>query len=140
MHTQNLRSFSLDKVGIWVSSLCAVHCLLLPILPLLASTVVGEEWFERTILMVSILVGFVSLLVSAIRQHGQYYPLLLMLAGGFVYWHKHELGHHWEPLVITIGAAMIVAGHWLNLRLSRQCECCSQEVLRSPLNNANEQA
>jgi hypothetical protein len=44
----------LDRIGIWGSSLCALHCLLLPLLlpiaPLVASSIFAEVWFESNLL------------------------------------------------------------------------------------------
>merc|ERR1712063_179408 len=73
----------LDKLGIWVSSLCALHCLalpvLVPLLPLIGSSFFAQVWFERTILSFSILVGAVALISGATRYHGRLYPLVLLL-------------------------------------------------------------
>lgn len=132
MRTNSEASPIMDKLGIWVSSLCAVHCLALPILPILATTVFGEVWFERLILSISILVGLVSLLLGSIRHHGQYYPLLFLVVGGVIYWNKGALGDEWEPLTIAVGAGLIIAGHWINLRLCRQCKCCHNSLFDTP--------
>jgi|SRR5690554_3442720 len=113
---------SLDKTGIWVTTLCALHCLLLPvILPLLSLiglSFLGEELLERMILGTSIVVGLIALF-SGMRKHTRFYPLVLLIAGGFVYWHKDSLGEMAEPLIIFIGAGLIIAAHWVNLRLVR---------------------
>ena len=116
----------LDKLGIWVSSLCALHCLalpvLIPLLPLVGSSFFAQVWFERTILTFSLIVGAVALISGAVRYHGKYYPLILLFTGGAIYWHKDIFGHHYEPFTIALGAALIVAGHWFNMRLCRQCK------------------
>lgn len=123
----------LDRLGIWISSLCALHCLalplLLPLIPLIGSTIFAQVWFERTILTISMLIGAVALFNGAARYHGQYYPLGLLFCGGVIYWFKDILGHDFEPLTITVGAMLIVAGHWINMRLCRQCRCCRNTVL-----------
>ena len=76
----------LDKLGIWVSSLCALHCLalpvLIPLLPLVGSSFFAQVWFERTILTFSLIVGAVALISGAVRYHGKYYPLILLFTGG----------------------------------------------------------
>ena len=116
----------LDRLGIWISSLCALHCLalplLLPLIPLIGSSIFAQIWFERTILTISMLIGAVALINGAVRYHGQYYPLGLLFC-------KDMFGHDFEPLTITVGAALIVAGHWINMRLCRQCRCCRNTVL-----------
>ena len=122
----------LDRLGIWISSLCALHCLalplLLPLIPLIGSTIFAQIWFERTILSISMLIGAVALLNGAIRYHGQFYPLGLLFSGGIIYWFKDIFGHDFEPFTIAVGAMLIVAGHWINMRLCRQCQCCRNTV------------
>lgn len=113
---------SLDKTGMWVTTLCALHCLLLPvILPLLSLiglSFLGEELLERIILGTSILLGAVAL-TSGMRKHARVYPFIILLLGGFVYWNKDSLGEMGEPVIILVGAGLIIAAHWINLRLVR---------------------
>lgn len=135
MKQTNENLTKLDKLGIWISSLCALHCLALPVivslLPLVGSSFFAQAWFERTILTGSIIIGAIALISGAARYHGRYYPLLLLAAGGFIYWNKGFFGHDIEPLAVTLGAALIVAGHWINMRLCRQCRCCKDTVFSS---------
>ena len=67
-------SKNLDKAGIWVTTVCAIHCLLLPvILPLLAMAglaFIGEDLLENAILGLSVVIGLLSL-ISGARKHGQ---------------------------------------------------------------------
>ncbi|OZB04116.1 MAG: MerC protein [Idiomarina sp. 34-48-12] len=113
---------SLDKTGMWVTTLCALHCLLLPVilpmLSLIGLSFIGEELLERVILGTSIVLGLVAL-ISGIRKHARFYPLVLLVAGGFIYWHKDSLGEMGEPIIILLGASLIIAAHWVNLRLVR---------------------
>jgi hypothetical protein len=126
--TQNV---VLDRVGIWASSICAVHCLLLPILlplaPLVASSVFAEVWFERMILTFSILVGFAALFVGFHKYHRQLYPLYSLALGGLIYWNKDIFGHEYEPFTIAIGAFLIVAAHVTNMRLCNNCKTCEDK-------------
>jgi hypothetical protein len=118
----------LDRVGVWVTSLCAIHCLLLPILlplaPLIASSFVASAWFERAIFTASILIGFAALFIGFQKYHRQLYPFYSLTLGGLVYWNKHIFGDAYEPLVVVIGAVFIVAAHLINLRLCKKCKQC----------------
>jgi len=129
----------LDKLGIWVSSLCALHCLalpvLIPLLPLIGSTFFAQVWFERVILSISLIIGGIALFSGASRYHGQYYPLVLLFTGGAIYWYKDILGEAYEPFTIALGALLIVAGHWINMRLCRQCKCCKNTVFSHHLSS-----
>jgi len=123
-----------DKLGIWISSLCALHCLLLPLMlpvaPLLASSFFAQEWFEHIILVLSMLVGAFALLNGAMRYHGQLYPLVSLFVGGIIYWQKGALGEAIEPYAVGIGALLIILGHWQNMRLCHQCKCCADTMAR----------
>lgn len=114
---------SLDRTGMWVTTLCALHCLLLPVilpmLSLIGLSFIGEELLERVILSTSIVVGLIALFIG-MRQHFRFYPLLMLVAGGVIYWHKDSLGEVGEPFIILLGASLIVAAHWINLKLTRQ--------------------
>jgi hypothetical protein len=118
----------LDRLGIWASSLCALHCLLLPLLlpaiPLVGATMFAQDWFEKTILITSLVVGFWALFSGFYRYHKQLYPLYSLAIGGFIYWNKDIFGESWEPFTIAVGALLIVAAHVINLRLCQHCKSC----------------
>jgi len=118
----------LDRIGVWITSLCAVHCLALPLLlplaPLIASSFVASAWFERTILSFSILVGFAALFIGFYQYHRQLYPLYSLTLGGLIYWNKDIFGEQYEPFTIGFGALLIILAHIANLRLCRQCKKC----------------
>jgi len=126
--TQNM---IFDRLGIWMSSICALHCLLLPVLlplaPLVASSVFAEVWFERMILTFSILVGFAALFVGFHKYHRQLYPLYSLALGGLIYWNKDIFGHQYEPFTIAIGAFLIIAAHVTNMRLCNSCKACEDK-------------
>ncbi|UTP72921.1 MerC domain-containing protein [Alteromonas sp. LMIT006] len=122
----------IDQVGVWLTSLCALHCIavpvILPLVPLLAGSFFAEEWFERMVLLLSIVVGFIALLIGFYKYHRQLYPIYSLAMGGFIYWQKDMFGHHFEPLVVTIGAVLIIASHILNIRLCKACKGCGSKV------------
>ncbi|RUO76856.1 MerC domain-containing protein [Pseudidiomarina taiwanensis] len=117
---------SLDKTGIWVTTICALHCLflpvLLPVLALVGFSFVGAPLFERVILAVSLLIGAIAM-VTGFRHHRQVAPILLLALGGVLYWYKDIFGHVGEPILILAGAGLIVLGHVKNVRLTRACAC-----------------
>ena len=107
----------------WITTLCAIHCLLLPlILPLLALAglaFIGEDLLENTILGLSVAVGLWSLIGGA-RKHGEWRLLVPLLAGALIYSQRDILGHLGEPFIILLGASLIIYAHWSNLRRSRK--------------------
>lgn len=118
----------MDRVGIWTSSLCALHCLLLPILitvlPFVSASFFAEAWFEKTILSLSMIIGFWALLTGFYRYHRQLYPLYSLLLGGLIYWNKDMFGEAYEPLTVVSGALLIVAAHVINIKLCKSCSDC----------------
>lgn len=119
-----------DRLGIWASSLCALHCLLLPILipvlPFVSASFFAQDWFEKTILSLSMIIGFWALLSGFYRYHRQLYPLYSLLLGGLIYWNKDMFGEAYEPFTIAIGALLIVAAHVVNINLCKSCSSCQE--------------
>lgn len=115
-------------MGIWASSLCALHCLLLPVLitllPFVGASFFADAWFERIILSVSLVIGFWALLSGFYRYHRQIYPLYSLALGGLIYWNKDMFGHEYEPFTIAVGAILIIAAHMVNLKLCQSCRQC----------------
>ena len=130
----------MDKLGIWVSGLCALHCLLLPlmlpVLPLIASSFLADAWFERTILSLSLIIGLTALLVGFFKYHRQLFPLYALISGGIIYWNKDIFGHEYEPVTIAVGASLIIAAHLINLKLCRACKQCeAPECQHTPMSS-----
>ncbi len=121
----------LDRFGIWISSLCAVHCLLLPVLlplvPLIGATFFAELWFERLILSASLIVGGWALLSGYYRYHHQPLPLVALASGGIIYWNKDVFGEQYEPFTIAVGAMLLIVAHLWNLRLCNQVQSADGE-------------
>jgi len=119
---------ALDKVGIAVTSLCAIHCILLPVLlpllPLAGLTVAHNHAFERLVLLFTMVLGFVTLFAGFHRYHRKLYPFYSLFLGGFIYWQKDLLGPDYEHIVLIIGASFVVLAHVLNLRLCNHCHSC----------------
>ena len=119
---------TLDKVGIAVTSLCAIHCImlpvLLPVLPLLGLTSVHNHALERIVLLVTMVLGFITLFAGFHRYHRKLYPFYSLFLGGFIYWQKDLLGHEYEHFVLIVGAAFVVLAHILNIRLCNHCHSC----------------
>lgn len=121
----------LDKLGIWASGLCALHCLslpiLIPLLPFVGSLFFAQDWFEKTILSMSMIVGFWALFIGFYRYHRQIYPLYSLALGGLIYWNKDIFGEQYEPFTIAVGAFLIIAAHFTNLKLCKSCKSCDSE-------------
>ncbi len=129
----------LDRVGSAVSSLCAVHCLLVPFLlgalPVVGLAFLIEPAFEWTIIGASALIGVLALGGGA-KRHGAPGPLVAFALGLGLFvvarllehaaGHAHvgDAAHHgmrtapWLVVTLSVlGGIAIVAAHLWNTRL-----------------------
>ncbi|WP_329605532.1 MerC domain-containing protein [Rheinheimera sp. UJ63] len=120
-----------DKVGIMVTSLCAIHCIMLPvilpILPLLGLTAGHNHAFEGIVLLLTMALGFFTLFVGFHRYHRKLYPFYALFLGGFIYWQRGAWGSEYEHLILIIGATLVVSAHIMNMRLCNSCNSCEDE-------------
>lgn len=109
----------LDWFGVAVASGCAVHCLLLPLWPLIGMALLADPAVERGALMASALLATVAVGHGACVRHRRVLPLVVMVAGFSLYLGKDALGEAAEPFVLTAGAALVSCAHLMNLRCHR---------------------
>lgn len=109
----------LDRVGITLSGLCLVHCLLG--LVLVAVLGIGGEWLlapviHRAGLALAIAIGIVTIGLGVTR-HGRLGPLVLaaaglsLMAGGLFVEHGAK-----EAALTIVGVVLLASAHILNLR------------------------
>jgi hypothetical protein len=109
----------LDRLGIMLSGLCALHCLLG--LVLVSVLGLGGEAFlapaiHRTGLALAVLVGIMTLGLG-VRRHGQIAPLAIgslgiaLMAGGLAVPHGAP-----EVTLTVAGVALVALAHIWNLR------------------------
>ena len=120
-----------DKIAISFSVVCALHCLLLPIivifLPAISATFVGSEDFHKILLYFVIPSSIIALSLGC-KMHGKYevysYGVIgigtLLFASFFGHDYLGEIG---EILFTLIGAGIVSLGHYKNQKLC--AECCS---------------
>lgn len=116
-----------DKLGIFLSSLCAIHCLVTPLL-VLALPVMGEffeqEWVHLAMALFVVPVGLFAFW-SGYKHHRQQKVFALgvlglsMVGGASVA--PHEWVEFWGTDIITvIGSIFLIVAHVLN---RRACLC-----------------
>ena len=120
-----------DRLGIWASVACAVHCLLTPLLLSFSAVFVhflpGEEAVHRR-LAVLVAGSAAVALFYGFRKHRRKRVLLLMAAGLTLIigtaWFGHRISNHVLEVGITlVGSAMLITAHRLNHTFCRACEC-----------------
>ena len=109
----------LDRVGMMLSGLCAVHCVLgivlVSFLGLGGGALLSPE-IHRVGLVLAILVGIATIGLGALR-HGALGPLVLGSAGIALMASAIAVGHGLPEAVLTIaGVALVALAHMWNLR------------------------
>jgi len=134
-----------DRIGLIASSLCAVHCILMPwllmFLPILAGTIFTDAKFENVFVAVSILLASFCGYMGC-TKHGKWSVMIPVAVGALVLftvrlsapaiccledisW-PHAMGS-------AFGGSLLAVSHFLNLKFSRQNApeekppCCPSE-------------
>jgi hypothetical protein len=120
---------ALDRAGIVASSLCAVHCALFSLLPVVSavtSRLVAAEWLERLLVMTAVLLGLASLLSSFLLVHRDVRPLSLLTTGLLALMARSLVSERGacEVVCSIVAACFLVSAHLYNLRVTRCCDHC----------------
>ncbi|MEN0057332.1 MAG: MerC domain-containing protein [Bdellovibrio sp.] len=113
-----------DKVGIFLSTLCALHCLATPLL-ILILPVLGEvfeqEWVHVLMALFVVPIGLYAFW-SGYQHHRQKSVLALGLIGLVLVGGASVMPHEWidflgHDLVTITGSVFLILGHVLNRRV-----------------------
>lgn len=124
----------IDKISIGLSALCAVHCLVLPILagvlPSLAAVTAHHDHFHTMMLVLVIPLSGLALGTGWLR-HRDGIVLALGLCGIglmlFATTLSHDLlGHASERWITVVGSFLLAAGHFRNFRRCRPSDGCHE--------------
>ncbi|MEM8843571.1 MAG: MerC domain-containing protein [Pseudomonadota bacterium] len=124
-------SFLLDKCAISVSSICAIHCLTLPIIlsvfPALGSSLFGQEEFHALLIWLIIPLSVIALTIGC-KLHKNWFVACLGFLGLCILIFTALLGHdvlgeNAERISTLIGSAIIALGHLINYTLCRRDQC-----------------
>ncbi|MBZ5634498.1 MAG: MerC domain-containing protein [Acidobacteriia bacterium] len=130
MKTAPEASINLDGAGMAVSALCAVHCVVMPlIVGSLAAAGIGwlhNEALEWLILGSSLTIGLRALLPAFRHRHGKK-RCLWLFSGGMASILLGRLAQHGSlpdtPFVI-FGAVLIISAHAMNHYFCARCQRC----------------
>ena len=114
-----------DRLGIGLSGLCAVHCLLtsilLAVLPLWSLAFQVEAWVHPVFAV--LLIPTTLLAIRRAVRHGHPKAVTVLLAVGLVVilaalvaGHGAGAGVWVEALVTLFGSSLLITGHWRNWR------------------------
>lgn len=116
----------LDRVGIGLSGLCALHCL--ASISLVSGLSIGGEFFfapevHRWGLLVATLVAAVAIGWGALR-HRMAMPFVIAMTGLTFMGAALAVPHGYKEAVLTIiGVGLVSLGHVLNLRHAHSAAC-----------------
>ena len=112
-----------DRVGIGLSGVCAIHCLLVPVLvSLIPLWPAFGEFHEFTHLIFFLAIAPAVILSIKNRRNlkaisGYLYIGLIIIALAWLF--NDELGDFGEAGVTLIGSILLIRGHWLNYQSKR---------------------
>ena len=123
-----------DRLGIWTSTACVVHCVLTPVL--LSSSVVlahllpSDEKVHRTLALALAGIGSIAV-VRGLRRHHRRRVAVLMAVGlaliSLAALMGDDLPAHWMEIAITMaGSGAMIAAHRLNHTFCEQCRCTEE--------------
>jgi uncharacterized membrane protein YfcA len=122
----------MDRIGVFASAACFVHCLATPVLLSLSSVSVhflpSEEGTHRVLAVSIALVGVFAIL-SGYRRHRRP-SVLVFLSVGLVFifagaFFGNYLPFHWiEVLITLLGSSCLIAAHRKNHTFCRSCKQC----------------
>lgn len=125
-----------DKIGGWVSSACAVHCIVMPLvltsLPLIGLGFLADHWFETCVLIVAVLMACVSA-VRGHKKHGKWRVTVLFVCAVVVMGIAHALHDHhdcdehiFNNFLMPLGGLLAAAGHVWNLHHLKEADCACE--------------
>lgn len=109
----------LDRIGVLLSCLCVIHCLLGLVLVAglgLGASFLFDPAIHRVGLLLATIIAGVAIGMGALR-HRRAAPFVVAMTGLSFMGGALAVGHGAEEAVLTvIGVALVAAGHILNLR------------------------
>lgn len=139
---------SLDKVGMFLSGLCVIHCIATPFLVFLSpwlASFFDSKWSHLGIFIFIVPVAYFTFW-RFYKNHRNKKPMILGTIGILLLGlsllspgHEWAIGHHdhghseehfnyIDTIINVIGSLILISGHWLNIRIHNNSkmadECC----------------
>jgi len=132
---KNRIAYLSDAIGFSASTLCAIHCAILPFvisfLPLLALEFLSKPKLEWAILSVSIALALTSFIVGYYKHHHDIEAIMIMALAiaFFVNGRLHDLPTLFEEICTPIGGITMAYAHYRNWKLCklRKCKICKTD-------------
>ncbi|MCC8424810.1 MerC domain-containing protein [Mucilaginibacter sp. UR6-11] len=121
----------LDGIGMTASTLCAIHCAVVPVLltflPLAGLGFLANPLFEWSMIVLALLLGVSSIFLAYFRTHRRALPLLLLLSGFILVIGGHIYLRGWiEAIIVPVGGLTIAFAHFINFKYVGVCNSTDQ--------------
>lgn len=122
----------LDNIGITASTLCAVHCAIVPLiftsLPLLGLGFLANPWVEWSMILIAFIIGVSSISLAYFRTHRRLLPLGLLTFGFIIVICGHLfISGHIEGIIVPLGGLTIALAHFVNYKYVGTCNNCRHD-------------
>src|SRR5688572_32072865 len=116
------RRFNWDLLGATTSLACAIHCAILPLLisslPLFGMELINNTRFEYLMIVLTLIIGIISLWHGYRRHHHSFTPILLFLTGILLLFAK-QIWHDYQLMILPLAVFCIVVAHVFNYKSCR---------------------
>jgi hydrogenase/urease accessory protein HupE len=117
-----------DGLGIATSLVCAIHCIVLPLvltsLPLFGINIVHNRVFEWGMIVLAFCIGVYALLHGYKTHHKNSLPVWLFSAG-FILLATKQFFVDVESYFVVPAVILIISAHYYNYTLCRKSKCVS---------------
>ena len=129
MLNKKFSTINLDKIAVYLSVLCAVQCLLLPVsallLPTLSLISLADEWFHSLLLFFVIPTSVFAMALGC-KKHKSYniifygfFGLSILIISAI--WGHDLFGESGEIVSTLVGTSILSYGHIQNQKLCKLC-------------------
>jgi hypothetical protein len=112
-----------DALGISASIICAIHCALLPVLltslSVFGVNIIENIFFEFGMIILSLIIGIVSLSHGFKKHHHNFLPITLFIFG-ITFLIFKEIWRFWQFPFLFLAVFLIIISHFINYNLSKK--------------------
>ena len=115
-----------DRLGMGLSSVCAIHCLLVPVFVSLIPLWPALEHVHEFTHLLFFLAIAPTVVLSLKRLHANRCVSFYLISGTLIiflaWFFNSNLGEYGEAGVTLIGSLLLITGHWINYRAKLLCK------------------
>lgn len=115
-----------DRLGMGLSSVCAIHCLLVPVFVSLIPLWPALEHVHEFTHLVFFLAIAPTVVLSLKRLHANRWVSFYLISGTLIiflaWFFNSQLGEYVEAGVTLVGSVFLITGHWINYRAKVLCK------------------